>query len=81
LLATPYTAKLALKVFSWISAVVFAVVLSLFFKPLGNNVAHARININVEALQSIPHGYASESKEATPGVRRPLASRPKAQDC
>jgi hypothetical protein len=80
-LATTYAAKLALKVFPWISTVVFSVVLGLFFKPLRDDVAHARVDINVEDLKSISHGYASESKETTLRVRRSLASRPKAEGC
>lgn len=81
MLATPYTAKLAFKVFVWIGGVVFAIVLGLFFEPLGDDVAHAWVNINVEDLKSISHGYASESKQATLGVRRSVASRPKAEGC
>jgi hypothetical protein len=77
LLATPYTAKLALKVFSWISAVVFAVVLGLLFEPLHDDIAHARIDICVEDLKSISDGHASEPQEAL-RVRRYFASRPKA---
>jgi hypothetical protein len=81
LLATPYTAKLALEVFPWIGAVLFAVVLGLFFKPLRDDVAHARVEIYVDDLKSVSHGYAGESKETTFRVRRSFAPRPKAEDC
>ena len=79
LFATAYTAKLALKVFPWIKAVVFAVVLGLFVEPLRDDVAHARVDIYVEDLKSVSHGYTSESKEATLRVGRSFASRPKAE--
>jgi hypothetical protein len=81
LLAAPYTAKLAFKVFPWISTVVFAVVLGLFLEPLRDDVAYARVDVYVEDLKGISHSYAGESKEATLGVRRSFASRPKAEGC
>lgn len=81
LLATPYTAKLAIEVFPWIGAVVFAVVLGLFVEPLRDDVAHTRVDIYVEDLKSVSHGYASESKEAALRVRRSFSPRPKAKSC
>jgi hypothetical protein len=81
LFTTAYTAKLPLKVYPWISTVVFAVVLGLFFEPLHDDVSHARVDIYVEDLKSVSHGYAGESKEATLRVRRSFASRPKAEGC
>jgi hypothetical protein len=80
LLATPYAAKLALNVFPWIRAVVFAIILSLFVEPLHDDVTHARIDIYVEDLESVSDGYASESKAATLRGRRYFASRTKAED-
>jgi hypothetical protein len=80
-LATPYAAKLALKVFPWISTVVFAVVLGLFFKPLHDDVTHAGIHIYMEDLKCVSDGDASESKAAALRVRRYFAPRPKAEAC
>jgi hypothetical protein len=79
-LATTYAAKLALKVFPWISTIVFAVVLSLFFEPLRDDVTHARIDICVEDLKSVSDGYSSESKAAALRVRRCFAFRPRAEE-
>jgi hypothetical protein len=79
LLAAAYAAKLVLQVLFWIGAVVFAVVLGLFFKPLRDDVTHARIHIYMEKLKSVSDGDASELKAATLRGRRFFASRPKAE--
>jgi hypothetical protein len=80
LLATPYTAKLAFKVFLWISAVV-AVVFGLFFNRLHDAIAHARIDIYVEHLQSVSDSYPSGSKATLLSLRRYFASGPRAEGC
>jgi hypothetical protein len=66
LFTTPYTAKLALKVFPWIGAVVFfLIVLDFSLEPLHDAVTHTRIDIHVQDLKSVSDRRASESKFAS----------------